>query len=286
MSSRRPACAPSLSSPRSGAVIAVPRHTITARCTACSSSRSGGQPHREALQPVVQILAETALLHHLRQVAVGRCHHPHVGRQRLRASHPLEGAFLQQAQEFGLRLQTHVADLVEKQHPAFGQLHLAQLARDGAGEGPPFVAEQLTFHQGLWKGAAVDLNKGTMAARALSVQGAGSQSLARAGLTQDQHGHIGPGNLGQLRLHSAQHRALPHELVGNTPGAEGLGQSLDAGIGYHTQRHASGLGLVQVAIDGLHLEVVLAGGQIYIGRLPLPDRWLPVLVESLQPVGV
>ena len=49
----------------------------------------------------------------------------------------LDDLFLQRAQHLGLRLQAHVADFVEEQRAAVGQLELAASIRDRAGERAP-----------------------------------------------------------------------------------------------------------------------------------------------------
>src|SRR3546814_6652049 len=75
-------------------------------------------------------------------VAVRRGDDAYVGADR-RA--PADGgvlALLQHAQQAGLRLQRHVADLVEKQGAAGGLLEAAGGAHRGAGEGALLVAEQ------------------------------------------------------------------------------------------------------------------------------------------------
>ena len=55
----------------------------------------------------------------------------------------LEHALLQHAQQLHLHRRAHVADLVEEQRAALGDLEAALAGGDGAGEGAPLVAEQL-----------------------------------------------------------------------------------------------------------------------------------------------
>ena len=72
---------------------------------------------------------------------------PDVGLDRLGAAEPLELALLQHAQQLDLRRQVDVADLVEEQRAALGQLEAPLLARFGAGERALLVAEQLRLDQ-------------------------------------------------------------------------------------------------------------------------------------------
>ena len=103
--------------------------------------------NREDVQPVVQILAERAGRDRLLEVLVGRRDQPHVRLDRLGAAEPLELPLLQHAQQLDLRRQVDVADLVEKQRAAFGQLEPALLARLRAGERALLVAEELGLDQ-------------------------------------------------------------------------------------------------------------------------------------------
>jgi hypothetical protein len=66
---------------------------------------------------------------------------------RLVGSDPLEFAFLQHAQQFGLQVRIQFPDLVQKQGPAVGQLKAADLVRQGARKGALDMAEQLALDQ-------------------------------------------------------------------------------------------------------------------------------------------
>ena len=59
------------------------------------------------------------------------------------AAHALELALLQHAQEGDLDRRRQLADLVEEDRAAGGQLEAALAALQSAGEGSPLVAEQL-----------------------------------------------------------------------------------------------------------------------------------------------
>ena len=71
----------------------------------------------------------------------------HVDLDRLVAAHALELALLQHAQELDLHLQRQVADLVEEQRAAVGELEAALPPRHGAGERALLVAEQLALEE-------------------------------------------------------------------------------------------------------------------------------------------
>ena len=111
------------------------------------------------------------------EVLVRRGDDPRVHADALRPAEPLEAGLLDDAQELGLDLQGHVADLVQEQRPAVGELELAPLPLHGAGESAPLVAEQLAQQQALGEGRAVDGHERPVPARAGEVDVRASTSL-------------------------------------------------------------------------------------------------------------
>ena len=107
-----------------------------------------------------------------------------------RAAHALENAFLQHAQQLHLHRQAHVADLVEEQRAALGQLEPALARRDGAGEGALLVAKQLAFQQVRRYRAAVHRDERPVATRTGLVDRPRDHFLAGTRLAQDQDAGI------------------------------------------------------------------------------------------------
>jgi hypothetical protein len=108
-----------------------------------------------------------------------------------------------------------LADLVEEEGAAVGELEAAGAARDGAGEGAALVAEELAFDQAGRDRGAVDLDEGLAAARGAEVEGAGDELLAGAALGGDEDGGGAGGDLVHGladRLHVR--RAADHAGVG------------------------------------------------------------------------
>ena len=125
-----------------------------------------------------------------------------------------ELAILQDVQELGLQRQGHLADLVEEDGAAVGELELAELALVGAGEGAALVAEELGLEELEGEGGAVDLDEGALAAGGAVVDGAGDELLADAGLAPDEDGGIGVGDLIDHFLDGLHARAvLEHPVV-------------------------------------------------------------------------
>ena len=75
------------------------------------------------------------------------------------AADRLDDLLLERAQHLGLRLEAHVADLVEEQRAAVGQLELAAAIGDRAGERALHVPEQLALDQLLGNRGAVHLDE-------------------------------------------------------------------------------------------------------------------------------
>ena len=115
-------------------------------CPRCARA-SGGRRSGTTLRRKNRSSRNSALLDRVAQVLVGRGDDAHVGLDRRAAADRGVFALLQHAQQAGLRLHRHVADLVEKQRAALGLLEAADRARVGAGEGALLVAEQLALDQ-------------------------------------------------------------------------------------------------------------------------------------------
>src|SRR5206468_5742597 len=109
--------------------------------------------------------------------------------------------------KLGLQLERNVADLVEEESAAVGELEAADFLVDGPGEGAALVTEELGFKQAGRNGGAIDFDKSTIAARAEIVDGAGEKLLAGAGFAEEED--RGAGGCGELNLGEGalQHRA-------------------------------------------------------------------------------
>ena len=70
---------------------------------------------------------------------MGGDQHADINFDRGSATHPLDLALFEHAQELGLHGRGHVADLIEKQRAALGLLEFAEVARCRSGERSLFV---------------------------------------------------------------------------------------------------------------------------------------------------
>ena len=157
------------------------------------------------VQAVIEVFAESPHRGHLHELAVRGRDDADVDFDLLVRADPLDGALLQNPQQFGLHRQRKFADFVEKDRAAIGLLEAPFPRLVGSGEGPLFVAEQLAFDDAFRQRGAVEGDKRLFGLRAVVVNRAGDQLLADAALAEDQHRRAGFDDLVDERVH-LQHR--------------------------------------------------------------------------------
>ena len=87
------------------------------------------------------------MLYHRGQIAMRGRDQADVNLVRTVAAEPLEFLLLQDAQQFRLKFQRNVADLVKKERAFVGEFEPSRFLGDGAGERSFFVAEQLALEE-------------------------------------------------------------------------------------------------------------------------------------------
>ncbi len=147
------------------------------------------------VEPVKQILPEPVVADLRLEVACRRGNHPDIHLDGAGAPEPFELPFLQHPQELRLKLERHLADLVEEDRAAVCDLETADLLRVGPREGPLFAAEELALDEVGRKGGAVHRDHGPVFPDAQLVDGMGRHPLPGAGLPEDEDGGIGGGHL-------------------------------------------------------------------------------------------
>ena len=113
--------------------------------------------------------------------------HPHVHLARHQRPHPQHFLVLQRAQQFRLRAERHVADLVKENHAFVGELEQPHLVLRGARKSASHMAEQLALEQRLHHRRTVHHHEPPVPHRAEIVDRPGSQFLAGPGLARHQH---------------------------------------------------------------------------------------------------
>jgi hypothetical protein len=181
-------------------------------------SRSGGDEEGNDVEAVEEVFAEVAARDLLFQVLVGGGDDAHVNVYRLGSAYGEKALLVQCAQHAGLRLQAHVAHLVQEERATVGAFEGAAFLRWRArpsGDGPPAVAEEFRLDVVLGDGGTIQLDEDAVLAQALRVHGAADQLLACAAFAIDQHAAVGGGH--QLDL--LAQRLHGHAIAGDA-GAE------------------------------------------------------------------
>ena len=143
-------------------------------------------------------------------------------------------------------MERQLADLVQKQRAAVGQLDLTNLTGAGrASKGSFFIAEQFRFDEVLVEHRAVDLDKGLVGAVAHGMDGLGHGTFAHAGLAGDEDIGSCVGGVLHQRPQPLHGSTLPYQAGGSVTGTQlsNLLRVLGQGI----------LHLQEVPVDGVDL---------------------------------
>ena len=110
-------------------------------------SRSGGQEDLEGVEAEEKVLAELLVLDHVAQVAIGGAEDPDVDAERLVLAHAADLARFEEPEQLDLHALVELADLVEEERAAVGDLEEPLAVGIGAGERPLAMAEQLALDE-------------------------------------------------------------------------------------------------------------------------------------------
>src|SRR5581483_6395049 len=116
--------------------------------------------HRRDVEPEVEVLAEPPSAHERLEVAVSRGHDPCPEGARVALAEALVLPLLEDAEELDLRLERHLADLVQEERALASRLELAGAVAIGAREGAALVAEELALDERPGERRAVDGDEG------------------------------------------------------------------------------------------------------------------------------
>ena len=151
---------------------------------AVAQRRNVNGKHLEAEE---QVLAEPILAHRLTEVAIAGRNQADIDLHGSAAAQSLEGAILQHPQQFGLQLERELADLVEKQRAAIGDLEPSALPGHRARVRTLLATEQLAFDQRPGQRRAIDTDQQPIPSLAALMHGFREELLARARLAVQQH---------------------------------------------------------------------------------------------------
>ena len=157
-------------------------------------SRSGGRWIGKTLRRKNRSSRNRPVGHELAERPVRRGEDPDVGRPRPGVADRREGAVLDDPQELDLEVGRDVAQLVEQQGPAGGELEQARPVLVRPGERTLQVAEELALDQGRAERGEADRHERAGPSRAVAMDRPGDQLLAGAALAGDQHRHVRRGH--------------------------------------------------------------------------------------------
>ncbi len=121
--------------------------------------------------------------------------------------------------QFDLHVEREVADLVQENRGAIGQLESSDLARQRTRIRASFPSEQLTLQQRRRNGGAVDAHHGARRTRAQAMDFGCEHLLAAARLAKKEHGRIGCRDMLDLLQSLAHCRAPPDDACDAQPRA-------------------------------------------------------------------
>src|SRR6266699_2008503 len=216
---------------------------------------------RDDVQAVVEVLAEAPRLHLGLEVLVGGGEDADVDLERAVAAHPLELALLEHAQDLRLRLERHVADLVEEERAAVSDLELPLARRDRPREGALLVAEELALDQLARERSAVHLDERLRAPRPVVVERVGDQLLAGAARAADEDREIGVRHLADHVEDALHPRALADQASEAIRARHLLLQEPERAPHLHAVEQALDHQLELVVVEGL--RDVVGGAQLH-----------------------
>ena len=117
-----------------------------------------------------------------------RCNHTHINRNMPGTAHRVNHAFLQDAQQLYLHLGRHIADLIEKQCAAVGQLKPAFAVSNRAGKSAFAMTKQFALEQVFGNRCAIDRNKSCFSPGRPIVKGLRDQFFAATAFPANQNG--------------------------------------------------------------------------------------------------
>src|SRR5882724_317597 len=147
-----------------------------------------GQLDLHDVEAEIQVLAKGSGFDGGIEIAVGGGDDANVDVAAFGGPYRLDFALLESAQELGLEIDGHVANLVEKERATVRGFEQTLLGLDSPGERAFNVAEQLGLDERGNQSGAIDGNEGAILASTKEVDAAGHQFLAGAALAQHQHG--------------------------------------------------------------------------------------------------
>ncbi len=164
-------------------------------------------------QPIVQIRAKLSCGNPGLEMTMRRSDDADVDLSRARGAHALELPVLQDTQQFRLKLQREVADLVQEDRPAVCQFEPALPIGRRAGKCTALVTEELAFDECRRERGAVDAHEVVPLPPAVCVNGPREQFFARSRFAEQQDRAVGWRNLLQASQCDVQRQTGADDIV-------------------------------------------------------------------------
>jgi hypothetical protein len=128
-------------------------------------------------------------------------------------SKTFEFLFLQNAEEFRLQGEWHIADFIKKECPFVSQFETANSLSDCTRKSAPFMAKELTFKQVEGNRRTVQLDQRLAATGTRIVNRVSDEFLASSGFSLDQNSRVHRRNPFGLFQNGSQGRAVADDLL-------------------------------------------------------------------------
>jgi serine/threonine protein kinase len=218
-------------------------------------------------QAMEEVIAKTTLLHLALEIAPGGQEQSHVATNGLRPAHAPDLGALDRAQQLRLQWQIQIADFVDEQGSALGELEQPFSRRRRAGEGAALVSEQLGLDQAGGDGRTIEDDERKRGARTGFVQRLGQRLLARARFPLENDGDQG------RRQALAERVQPPHREAGANEAGKfrrplyrmDLGPMRDAFDAQARRSDAKSLPSARISVDHLVVVDPCAVGRTEVG---------------------
>ncbi len=178
-------------------------------------------------EAVVKVFAKLLLANGDFEIAIGGRENANIDGNSFFTAKALEGFLLEDAHEFDLRAEGHVADFIEEDGAAIGLLEAADASFGRASECAAFVAEQFTFEECFGNRGAVYGDERRVRAIAVLEYGARDEFFPGAGFAADEDVDGFGGDAANVFVDVLHGGALADERV-----ASGAGFAEGDGFGY------------------------------------------------------
>ena len=145
-----------------------------------------GKVDDDDAEAIVKVFAKLLLANGVFEVAIGGSKNADINGDGFFAANSLEGFFLQDAHEFDLGANGHVADFIEEDGATIGLLEAADAAFGSAGECAAFVTEEFAFQKRFRNGSAINGDERGIRAVTVLENGAGDEFFAGPGFAADE----------------------------------------------------------------------------------------------------